>query len=95
MTDANTDVIQGTLDLLIFKTLSGAQVEPDLRGCVQGEPGVAAGGAPAVERARWLDSKWRETQRSRKAKRLQSNYGVATVEGESIRLDSYGTYRRG
>jgi PadR family transcriptional regulator PadR len=53
--EPNTDVIQGTLDMLILKTLSL-------------EPMHGFGIARRLERAGWLDSEWRQTENSRRAK---------------------------
>ena len=75
--EANTDVIQGTLDLLILKTLSlepmhgfgiGRRVEQISRGVFKVNPGSLLTALTRLERAGWLDSEWRETANSRRAK---------------------------
>ena len=75
--DANTDVIQGTLDLLILKTLSlepmhgfgiARRVEQISRGVFKVNPGSLLTALTRLERAGWLDSEWRETANSRRAK---------------------------
>jgi len=75
--DANTDVIQGTLDMLILKTLSlepmhgfgiARRVEQISRGVFKVNPGSLLTALSRLERAGWLDSEWRETANSRRAK---------------------------
>jgi PadR family transcriptional regulator PadR len=75
--DANTDVIQGTLDLLILKTLSlepmhgfgiARRVEQISRGVFKVNPGSLLTALQRLERAGWLDSEWRDTENSRRAK---------------------------
>lgn len=77
MDDQNTDVIQGTLDLLILKTLSlepmhgfgiARRVEQISRGVFKVNPGSLLTALQRLERAGWLDSEWRDTENSRRAK---------------------------
>lgn len=77
MNDQNTDVIQGTLDLLILKTLSleplhgfgiARRVEQISRGVFKVNPGSLLTALQRLERAGWLDSEWRQTDNSRRAK---------------------------
>jgi PadR family transcriptional regulator, regulatory protein PadR len=77
MNDENTDVIQGTLDLLILKTLSlepihgfgiARRVEQVSRGVFKVNPGSLLTALQRLERAGWLDSEWRNTENSRRAK---------------------------
>jgi PadR family transcriptional regulator PadR len=77
MTDSNTDVIQGTLDMLILKTLSlepmhgfgiGRRVEQVSRGVFKVNPGSLLTALQRLERAGWLDSEWRQTENARRAK---------------------------
>jgi transcriptional regulator len=77
MSDQNTDVIQGTLDMLILKTLSleplhgfgiGRRVEQISRGVFKVNPGSLLTALQRLERAGWLDSEWRQTENSRRAK---------------------------
>jgi len=74
---SNTDVIQGTLDMLILKTLSLApmhgfgiarRVEQISRGVFKVNPGSLLTALQRLERAGWLDAEWRETENSRRAK---------------------------
>ena len=77
MDESGTDVIQGTLDLLILKTLSlqpmhgfgiARRVEQVSRGVFKVNPGSLLTALKRLERAGWLDSEWRETENSRQAK---------------------------
>ncbi len=82
----NTDVIQGTLDMLILKTLSLAplhgfgitkRIEQVSRGVFKVNPGSLLTSLRRLERAGWLDSEWRQTENSRRAK-----YYALTRTGE-------------
>ena len=73
----NTDVIQGTLDMLILKTLSlqplhgfgiARRIEQVSRGVFKVNPGSLLTALQRLERAGWLDAEWRQTENSRKAK---------------------------
>jgi PadR family transcriptional regulator PadR len=77
MSDQNTDVIQGTLDMLILKTLSleplhgfgiARRVEQISRSVFKVNPGSLLTALQRLERAGWLDSEWRQTENSRRAK---------------------------
>jgi PadR family transcriptional regulator PadR len=72
-----TDVIQGTLDMLILKTLSlepmhgfgiARRIEQISRGVFKVNPGSLLTAFQRLERAGWLDSEWRQTDNSRRAK---------------------------
>jgi transcriptional regulator len=73
----NTDVIQGTLDMLILKTLSlepmhgfgiARRVEQISREVFKVNPGSLLTALQRLERAGWLDAEWRQTPNSRRAK---------------------------
>jgi transcriptional regulator len=77
MDEPNTDVIQGTLDMLILKTLSlepmhgfgiTRRIEQISRGVFKVNPGSLLTAFQRLERAGWLDSEWRQTDNSRRAK---------------------------
>ena len=77
MDPPNTDVIQGTLDLLILKTLSlepmhgfgiARRVEQMSRGVFKVNPGSLLTALQRLERAGWLDAEWRRTENSRRAR---------------------------
>jgi PadR family transcriptional regulator PadR len=75
--DQNTDVIQGTLDMLILKTLSlepihgfgiARRIEQISRGVFKVNPGSLLTALQRLERAGWLDSEWRQSDNARRAK---------------------------
>lgn len=77
MNEANTDVIQGTLDMLLLKTLSlqpmhgfgiARRVEQISRGVFKVNPGSLLTALQRLERSGWIDSEWRQTENSRRAK---------------------------
>ena len=77
MNEENTDVIQGTLDMLILKTLSlqpmhgfgiARRVEQISRGVFKVNPGSLLTALQRLERAGWLDAEWKQTENSRRAK---------------------------
>ena len=77
MDEANTDVIQGTLDMLVLKTLSlepmhafgiARRIEQVSRGVFKVNPGSLLTALQRLERAGWLDAEWRQTESSRRAK---------------------------
>lgn len=77
MDEPTTDVIQGTLDLLILKTLSlepmhgfgiARRIEQISRGVFKVNPGSLLVAFQRLERAGWLDAEWRLTDNSRRAK---------------------------
>jgi PadR family transcriptional regulator len=77
MEDARTDVIQGTLDMLILKTLSlepmhgfgiSRRVEQTSRGVFKVNPGSLLVALQRLERAGWVDAEWRQTENSRRAR---------------------------
>ena len=77
MDQANTDVIQGTLDMLILKTLSlqplhgfgiARRIEQVSRGTFKVNPGSLLTALKRLERSGWLDAEWRDTENSRRAK---------------------------
>jgi PadR family transcriptional regulator, regulatory protein PadR len=75
--EPSTDVIQGTLDLLILKSLSlqpmhgygiARRIEQISRGVFKVNPGSLLTALQRLERAGWLDAEWRRTENSRRAK---------------------------
>ena len=77
MDQPNTDVIQGTLDLLILKTLSlepmhgfgiARRIEQVSRGVFKVNPGSLLTALQRLERKGWLDAEWRQTESSRRAR---------------------------
>jgi PadR family transcriptional regulator, regulatory protein PadR len=77
MYEPSTDVIQGTLDMLILKTLSleplhgfgiARRIEQVSRGVFKVNPGSLLTAFQRLERMGWLKSEWRRTESSRRAK---------------------------
>ena len=77
MDEQSTDVISGTLDMLILKTLSLApmhgfgiarRVEQISRGVFKVNAGSLLTALERLVRAGWLDAEWRQTENSRRAK---------------------------
>jgi PadR family transcriptional regulator, regulatory protein PadR len=75
--EPTTDVIQGTLDMLILKTLSlepmhgfgiARRIEQVSRGVFKVNPGSLLTAFQRLERAGLLDSEWRQTENARRAK---------------------------
>jgi PadR family transcriptional regulator, regulatory protein PadR len=77
MDTPTTEVIQGTLDMLILKTLSlqplhgfgiARRIEQISRGVFKVNPGSLLTAFQRLERRGWLDAEWRQTENSRRAK---------------------------
>lgn len=77
MDENNTDVIKGTLDMLILKTLSleslhgfgiTRRIEQVSRGVFKVNPGSLLTAFQRLERDGLLDSEWCQTDKSRRAK---------------------------
>ena len=86
MDTARTDVIQGTLDMLILKTLSlqpmhgfgiARRIEQITRGVFKVNPGSLLTALQRLERSGWLDAEWRQSENGRRAK-----YYRLTKEGQ-------------
>lgn len=77
MSEQNTDVIQGTLDMLILKTLSLAplhgygiaqRIEQVSQGVFKVNPGSLLTALKRLKRSSLVDEEWRLTENSRRAK---------------------------
>jgi transcriptional regulator len=77
MAQPNTDIIQGTLDLLILKTLSlepmhgygiARRIEQISKDVFKVNPGSLLVALQRLERAGWLDGEWRLSENSRRAR---------------------------
>jgi len=77
VSETSTDVIQGTLDLLILKTLSlepmhgfgiARRVGQISRGVFKVNPGSLLVALQRLERNGWLDAEWVQTENSRRAR---------------------------
>ena len=72
-----TDLIQGTLDMLILKTLSlepmhgfgiTRRIEQISRGVFKVNPGSLLTALERLDRAGWVDAEWRQTENARRAR---------------------------
>ena len=77
MDEPTTDVIQGTLDMLILKTLSlepmhgfgiARRIEQISRGVFKVNPGSLLTAFQRLERAGWIDAEWQASDNGRRAK---------------------------
>src|SRR5437016_8758626 len=77
MDQPTTDMIQGTLDMLILKTLSlepmhgfgiARRIEQISRDVFKVNPGSLLTALQRLERAGWLDAEWRQTDNARRAR---------------------------
>jgi transcriptional regulator len=99
MSDQNTDVIQGTLDMLILKTLSlepmhgfgiARRVEQISRGVFKVNPGSLLTALQRLERAGWLDAEWKQTENSRRAR----IYSLTRTGRKQLELETADWTRR-
>ena len=99
MDEPNTDVIQGTLDMLILKTLSlepmhgfgvTRRIEQISRGVFKVNPGSLLTAFQRLERGGWLDSEWRQTDNSRRAK----YYSLTRAGRKHLELETADWNRR-
>jgi PadR family transcriptional regulator PadR len=99
MDKPNTDVIQGTLDMLILKTLSlermhafgiARRVEQISRGVFKVNPGSLLTALQRLERAGWLDAEWRQTANSRRGK----YYNLTRTGRKQLALETADWSRR-
>lgn len=99
MNRLNTDVIQGTLDMLILKTLSLAplhgygiarRIEDVSEAVFKINPGSLLTSLKRLERSGWIQSEWRKTENARRAK-----YYTLTAAGEGqLRTEAADWNRR-
>jgi PadR family transcriptional regulator PadR len=77
MEQSSTDPIQGTLDMMILKTLSleplhgfgiRRRLEQISQGVFKVNPGSLLTALQRLERNGWLDADWKNTDKSRRAK---------------------------
>ncbi|MFZ0640246.1 MAG: PadR family transcriptional regulator [Candidatus Acidiferrales bacterium] len=77
MKDKSADLVQGTLDMLILKTLAlepmhgygiAMRIEQISKGVFQVNPGSLFPAFRRLERAGWLECEWRATENNRRAK---------------------------
>ena len=77
MADKPSGLVQGTLDMLILKTLElepmhgygiAMRIEQISKGVFQVNPGSLFPAFRRLERAGWINSEWRDTANKRRAK---------------------------
>lgn len=77
MADKTTELVQGTLDMLILKTLAlepmhgygiALRIEQISKGVFQVNPGSLFPAFRRLERSGWIKSEWRATENNRRAK---------------------------
>lgn len=77
MSDSQTNLLQGTLDLLILKALAlgelhglgiSRRIEQITKGTFQVKPGSLFPALHRMEEAGWLSSHWGESENNRRAK---------------------------
>jgi PadR family transcriptional regulator, regulatory protein PadR len=99
MDDLSTDVIQGTMDMLILKTLSlqplhgfgiARRIEQISRGVFKVNPGSLLTALQRLERAGWLDAEWRQTENSRRAR----FYSLTSAGRRQLELETADWTRR-
>jgi transcriptional regulator len=99
MEPTSTDVIPGTLDLLILKTLQldplhgfgiARRVEQVSRGVFKVNPGSLLTALQRLERAGWLDAEWRQSENARRAK----YYRLTRAGRKQLELETEGWERR-
>jgi PadR family transcriptional regulator PadR len=99
MDEPNTDVIQGTLDMLILKTLSlqpmhgfgiARRVEQISRGVFKVNPGSLLVALQRLERAGLLDAEWRISENSRRAK----YYAITRAGRKQLNVETADWKRR-
>ena len=93
MLDASTDLIQGTLDMLILKTLSlepmhgfgmSRRIEQVSRGVFKVNPGSLLIAFQRLERDGLIDAEWRQTEKGRRAKFYTLTHaGVKRLDAET------------
>ena len=93
MDEPSTDVIQGTLDLLILRTLSlepmhgygiARRIEQISRGVFKVNPGSLLTAFKRLEREGYLDAEWRQSDNSRRARqRVVSRAGRKRLAAET------------
>jgi PadR family transcriptional regulator, regulatory protein PadR len=101
MKEKKSDLLQGTLDLLVLKALSlgplhglgvSQRIEQITKGTFQVKPGSLFPSLHRMEEAGWLTSSWGESENNRKAKYYnltkagQRQLAVETADWQRIAL---------
>ena len=99
MSNTNTDVIQGTLDMLILKTLSlepmhgfgiARRIEQVTQNVFKVNAGSLLTALQRLERNGWLDAAWQVTENSRRAK----VYRLTQTGKKQLQNETEGWQRR-
>jgi transcriptional regulator len=99
MPEPGTDVIQGTLDMLILKTLSleplhgygiARRIEQISRGVFKVNPGSLLVAFRRLERAGWIKAEWRTSETSRRAR----YYALTRAGQKQLQLETDAWTRR-
>jgi transcriptional regulator len=94
----SSDVLRGTLDLLILRTLSAEpmhgwgithRIQELSRDALQVGQGSLYPALQRLEQRGWVDSEWRSTEQNRRAK-----YYRLTASGRRALLEERATWRR-
>jgi PadR family transcriptional regulator, regulatory protein PadR len=95
MSEQSAELLQGTLDMLILKTLAltplhgvgiARRIEEVTRGTFQVKPGSLFPALHRMEEAGWISSDWGETASGRRAKFYQlSREGRGQLQKETAR----------
>ena len=93
MKEKKTDLLQGTLDLLVLKALSlgplhglgvSQRIEQVTKGTFQVKPGSLFPALHRMEEAGWLKSSWGESENNRRAKYYRlTEAGQRQLEAET------------
>ena len=96
---ASTDVIQGTLDMLILKALSlepmhgfgiSRRIEQTSQGVFKVNPGSLMVAFQRLERAALIESEWRQSDSGRRAK----YYALTRAGRKQLEVETAGWARR-
>ena len=93
MARKKTDLLQGTLDLLVLKAVAlgplhglgvSRRIEQITKGAFQVKPGSLFPALHRMEQAGWLSSEWGESENNRRAKYYQlTKAGRRQLEAET------------
>ena len=93
MADTHTDVLQGTLDLLILKTLTLApmhgwgisqRIQQVSRGVLEVNQGSLYPALHRLERNGWIEAEWGTTENNRRAKYYRLTAAGRRALGEEL-----------
>ncbi len=99
MPNENTDLIQGTLDMLVLKTVSlgplhgygiARRIEHVSNDVFKVNPGSLLTALKRLERTGWIDSRWRRTENGRRAK----YYSLTPAGREQLTVETEDWRRR-